>query len=212
MKTSQNGKQRLIKEEGIVLHPYKDQVGKPTIGIGSTRYEDGTPVKMTDKPISLNRAMALMDNTLVEYEAAVNKATGSTVINQNQFDALVSLCYNIGVGGFLGSTVARLVKSNPSDPKIKPWFLAWNKAGDEPVLLDRREREYKLYSTPVVGVKAKYTSSDLNLRESPSTAAKIITVLPKGTEVNVLTENNGWAQVLICNNKLTGYVSAQYLK
>lgn len=144
MKTSQKGIDFIIKEEGIVLKPYLDSVKKPTIGIGSTYWEDGTPVKMTDKPITRDRAISLFQNTLKRYEAQVNK-TVTRPINQNQFDALVSLCYNIGTAGFAGATVGKKVQANPCDPDIRYWIEAWRNAGGKPILLGRRQREADLY-------------------------------------------------------------------
>lgn len=144
MKTSAKGLDFIAKEEGLVLHPYLDSVKKPTIGVGSTYWEDGTPVKMTDKPITRERAFQLFANTLKRYEDAVNKAVPRP-INQNQFDALVSLCYNIGTAGFSGSTVAKRVNANPCDPTIRAAFEMWKNAGGQPILLGRRKREHALY-------------------------------------------------------------------
>lgn len=144
MKTSAKGIDFIIKEEGVVLKPYLDSVKKPTIGIGSTYWEDGTPVKMTDKPITRERAISLFQNTLKRYEAQVNK-TVTRPINQNQFDALVSLCYNIGTTGFAGATVGKKVQANPCDPDIRYWIEAWRNAGGKPILLGRRQREADLY-------------------------------------------------------------------
>ena len=62
------------------------------------------------------------------------------------FNALTSLCFNIGVGAFKGSTVLRLVNVNPKDPGISKAFEMWKKAGNDPVrLLARRKREATLY-------------------------------------------------------------------
>ncbi len=66
MKLDQVGEEFIIKEEGIALYPYKDIAGIPTIGIGCTYYEDGTPVKITDEPITEERAIQLFRN-LVSY-------------------------------------------------------------------------------------------------------------------------------------------------
>lgn len=144
METSEKGIEFLGKEEGLVLKPYLDSVKKPTIGYGSTYWEDGTPVKMTDKPITKARAVELFRKTLKRYEAQVNKSITRS-INQNQFDALVSLCYNIGTAGFAGSTVVKRVNANPCDPTIKDAFWMWKNAGGTPILLGRRKREAVLY-------------------------------------------------------------------
>lgn len=144
MTTSQKGIDFISKEEGLVLHPYLDSVKKPTIGIGSTYWEDGRPVSMSDKPITKERAFELFRTTLKRYEAQVNKSVPRP-INQNQFDALVSLCYNIGTAGFASSTVAKKVNANPCDPEIRTWFEAWRNAGGKPILLSRRKREAILY-------------------------------------------------------------------
>ncbi|RYF09996.1 MAG: hypothetical protein EOO42_23200, partial [Flavobacteriales bacterium] len=65
---SNTGIQFLIGEEGLVKRPYLDQVGIPTIGVGCTYYENGTKVKMTDPPITTERAIQLFRNLLKNYE------------------------------------------------------------------------------------------------------------------------------------------------
>lgn len=144
MITSQNGIDFISKEEGLILHPYLDSINKPTIGIGSTYYEDGRPVSMSDNSITKERAFELFRTTLKRYEAQVNKSIRRP-IDQNQFDALVSLCYNIGTNGFAGSTVVKKVNANPSDSDIRQCFEAWKNAGGKPILLSRRKREADLY-------------------------------------------------------------------
>lgn len=144
MITSANGIDFLGQEEGLVLHPYLDAIGRPTIGYGSTYWEDGTPVQMTDPPITKERADQLFRITLKVYEGQVNTSI-KRAINQNQFDALVSLCYNIGTAGFAGSTLVERVNSNPNDPMIEDAFLMWRYAGGKPILLGRRKREVGLY-------------------------------------------------------------------
>lgn len=146
--TSTKGITFLGLEEGCVLQPYLDSVKKPTIGYGSTYWEDGQPVKMTDKPITKERAAQLFQTTLKRYEAQVNRSITSQ-INQNQFDAMVSLCYNIGTAGFAGSTVVKRVNANPNDPTIQQAFEMWSKAGGKPILLGRRKREARVYFNKV---------------------------------------------------------------
>lgn len=144
MKTSEKGIKFLINEEGVVLRPYLDSVGVPTIGVGCTYYENGQKVKMSDPPITRERAESLFRNLLKRYEDQVNKSI-TREINQNQFDALVSLCFNIGTNGFAGSTVAKRVNSNPCDKTIADAFQMWRNAGGKPILLARRKRESALY-------------------------------------------------------------------
>ena len=139
----QKGIDFLIKEEGIRLSPYRDTVGVSTIGIGNTYYEDGTRVKMTDPPITKERAVELFKSVLNHYETAVWSVTRDD-ITQNNFNSLVSLCYNIGVGAFKKSTVVKRVNANPNDPRIADAFKMWKKPA---VLLPRRKREVALYFT-----------------------------------------------------------------
>ena len=134
----------LINEEGLKLKPYLDSVGIPTIGVGCTYYEDGTRVKLSDPPITRERAIELYKNVLKSYETTVWSVTRDD-ISQQQFNALTSLCFNIGVNGFKGSTVLKLVNKNPTDPAIAKAFEMWKNAGGKPVLLGRRRREAKVY-------------------------------------------------------------------
>ena len=141
----QHGRDFLANEEGISLDPYLDDVGIPTIGIGCTYYPNGKKVTIKDDPLpSINAAWELFDTINSNFLLTVYSTTRDD-INQNQFNALLSLCYNIGTVGFKGSTVLRLVNIDPNDPKIADAFKMWKKAGGKPILLKRRIREAKLY-------------------------------------------------------------------
>jgi lysozyme len=141
----QRGRDFLAKEEGIVLKPYLDSVGIPTIGIGCTFYPGGKRVTMKDKPLkNVQAAWDLFDAVNSNFLYTVYSTTRDD-INQNQFNDLLSLCYNIGPAGFKGSTVLKLVNKNPNDPKIAGAFEMWKNAGGKPILLGRRRREAKMY-------------------------------------------------------------------
>ena len=144
MKVSQAGLDLIAKYEGIRLKAYKCSAGVLTIGIGSTRYEDGSPVQAGDVLPSEAAAYKLFANTLGQYERAVSKLSG---LKQCQFDALVSLCYNIGVGAFGKSTVFKRVANNPDDPTIRDAFLMWSKVNKKTVqgLVNRRKAEADHY-------------------------------------------------------------------
>ena len=147
MKLSSNGFRLLGELEGIVLKPYRDSVGIPTIGIGSTYYEDGTKVRMADKPITTERAIQLAKNVVKSFEAKVNKVI-LLPMTQNQFDSMVLLCYNIGESGFARSSVVRHFNKGNLQ-KAADSFLLWNKAGGRVLrgLTNRRKKERELFLT-----------------------------------------------------------------
>ena len=147
MQLSTNGFNLLAELEGVVLNPYKDSVGIPTIGIGSTYYEDGTKVTMKDKAITKERAIQLAKNVVKSFEASVNKSI-IVPATQNQFDAMVLLCYNIGESGFARSSVVRNFNAGNLQ-KAADSFLLWNKAGGKVSkgLTNRRQKERNLFLT-----------------------------------------------------------------
>jgi lysozyme len=141
MKLSDKGLEKLHQREGLRLKPYLDTKGIPTIAMGNTYYLDGKKVTMKDKPLTLEQAKMLGNATANNFASQVDTVVKSAV-NQNQFDALVSLAYNIGINGFKKSTVLKLVNKNPADPKIKDAFLMWIKNKE---LIGRRNSEIEQY-------------------------------------------------------------------
>ena len=128
MKISENGL-NLIKEfEGLSLKPYLDVVKIPTIGYGNTYYPDGKKVTLNDKPISEIEAIELLSYVAQKDFGDKILQLVKVPLNQNQFDALVSICYNIGMGNFSKSTL--LKKINQGDFKgASLEFERWNKSG-----------------------------------------------------------------------------------
>jgi len=143
MKLNSKGYKALHDREGLRLKPYLDTKGVPTIAMGNTYYEDGRKVTMQDKPLTIEQAGNLATITADKFAFQVDKLLTSKV-NQNQFNALVSLAYNIGINGFRNSTVLRKVNINPNDPAIKEAFMMWTKNVE---LMGRRESEIKQYFT-----------------------------------------------------------------
>lgn len=144
MKLNSTGYKALHKREGLRLKPYLDTKRVPTIALGNTYYLDGRKVTMQDKPLTIEQAGNLATITADKFAFQVDKLLTSKV-NQNQFNALVSLAYNIGINGFRNSTVLRKVNINPNDPAIKKAFMMWTKNVE---LMGRRESEIKQYFTP----------------------------------------------------------------
>jgi lysozyme len=124
LSTSQLGLDLITHFEALKLKPYLCSAKKATIGIGSTYYADGTPVKITDKPITKEQAVELFKITLKKtYEPAVRRAI-TVELTQNQFDALVSLAYNCG-SIFKG--LASKINKNTKDKSIWGQFISYNK-------------------------------------------------------------------------------------
>ena len=107
--------------------PYVCSGGVNTIGYGTTVYPNGEKVQMTDRAISVNEAEAYLMHDIQSFGRRVDKLVLSNV-NQNQFDALVSFAYNVGIGNLSKSTLLRKVNINPNDLTIESEFLKWNKA------------------------------------------------------------------------------------
>ncbi len=145
-KISIKGLDLIKKYEGFSSKPYLCPAKVPTIGFGSTYYEDGSKVKLTDSPITQERATLLLEALLVSFERAVDSYCIDT-INQSQFDALCSFAYNCGVGNLKTSTLLKKVNVNPDNPTIKDEFLKWTKGGGKtlPGLITRRTEEAQLY-------------------------------------------------------------------
>jgi lysozyme len=145
-KISNKGLDIIKKYEGFSSKPYLCPSKVITIGYGSTYYEDGSKVKLTDSPITQERATELLEALLVSFERAVDSYCIDT-LNQNQFDSLVSFAYNCGVGNLKSSTLLRKVNVNPNNPTIKDEFLKWTKGGGKTLsgLVRRRTEEAQLY-------------------------------------------------------------------
>ena len=145
-KISQNGIDLIKQFEGLKLKPYRCSANVPTIGFGNTFYEDGKKVSMSDPAITESRAIDLLKNLLESFEKHVDSYCVDT-ITQNQFDALVSFCYNVGPNNLKKSTLLKKVNTNPNDESIREEFLKWTKAGGKTLkgLVRRRTAEADLY-------------------------------------------------------------------
>lgn len=144
MKTSQVGIDLITSFEDLRLDAYDDGVGVWTIGIGTTVYPNGVKVKKGDV-CTKAEAVSFFQHDLRRFETAVNQAV-NVVINQNQFDALVSLAYNIGEAAFKGSTLVKQL--NAANYKAAAdQFPQWNKGGGKVLkgLVRRRAAEAELF-------------------------------------------------------------------
>lgn len=127
MKTSKAGLNLIKQFESFRAAPYLCSAGVPTIGYGTTVYPNGIKVKLSDQKIT----QQLSETFLQHHVNAIEKDVLSLVkvpLTQNQFDALVSFAYNVGLGAFQDSTLLKLLNAGDIDGASKQ-FERWNKAG-----------------------------------------------------------------------------------
>lgn len=150
--------------------PYNDRTGGKisswtegaTIGVGHlilqsewAYYKDG---------LNDNEIEALLAKDLEKFEKAVNKRI-KVPLKQHQFDALVILAFNIGVGegdgidSFMNSSVVKLIngESGSNYATLEDAWLAWKRSRGKDILglLNRRESEHKLYTQGIYTKRSK---------------------------------------------------------
>lgn len=132
--------------EGLELQAYNDSAGVCTIGFGTTVYPNGGRVQYGDT-CTIEQAKNFMHHDLSRFERTVSAAV-KVPLNQNQFDALVSLTYNIGIGAFQNSTLLKLLNQNDYVGASQQ-FDVWIKAGGQTVqgLVNRRAIEKIYFNT-----------------------------------------------------------------
>lgn len=203
MKCSMQGKQLIKKYEGCRLTAYKAVPSERYWTIGWGHY--GADVTK-NKSITQKQADELFDQDLEIYEQHVRKIRMN--FTQNQFDALVSFCYNCGVGNLNRLCSERTISS------ISQWITAYNKSGGKLLsgLVKRRAEEKALFDRESYEKKRSMTvtAERLNIRETPNINGQIIGSLSRGQTVQVIEiDAFGWAKIRL-NNKAV-FVSSVYL-
>ena len=132
------------------MKAYTDSAGIWTIGYGTIMYQNNVHVKQGDV-ITQEQAEELLAWEIMQKAKAVNAVIQPVILNQHQYDALVSFAYNAGINALRNSTLLRRVKANPADFAITDAFMMWNKAHVDGQLVvikgldNRRREEAKLY-------------------------------------------------------------------
>ena len=140
MKISNKGKDLIKKYEGCKLEAYKCPAGIWTIGYGHT---DGNVTSGTI--ISQEQADKLFNQDIKKFEKGIGQMV-KVLINQNQFDALVSFSFNLGLGALQNSTL--LKKLNTKDYQgAANEFDRWVYGGGKKLegLVRRRKEEKELF-------------------------------------------------------------------
>lgn len=153
---SPQGLVELANYEGLANTKYIDSGGVHTIGIGMTVSEIPDLAKWSwDKYLDNETCVKMFKSSLKKYEEAIRKVL-RVKITQNEFDALVSITYNIGTGntrtmqgGMAGSTFMKRLNSNDLPKNVVAAMQFWNKDNGKVVkgLVNRRKAEGQVFLT-----------------------------------------------------------------
>lgn len=179
-KMSPLGMAELIDYECLCLQPYLDSGGVKTVGAGSTVSDiPDLPKWSWSRSITIEEALNYFKAGLSKYEAALNKALKVNV-TQNEYDALVSITYNIGTGGMQKSTFMKRLNAEASPQSVVEAMKRYKYDNGKVVqgLINRRQKEADLY------MKGTYKSKGVVSLVPVSSGHKPL--YSKGTRVNVL--------------------------
>ena len=139
MNVNSEGLELIKSFEGCRLRSYTDSVGIWTIGYG--HIQEVYP----GEEITQEQANQFLKDDLIKFEDGVTRLVTSQ-INENQFSALVSFAFNLGLGNLGKSTLLKYVNTGEFD-KAADEFVKWANAGGatSPGLLRRREAERTLF-------------------------------------------------------------------
>lgn len=132
--------------EGLYLKPYLCPAAVPTIGVGSTFYEDGRRVSLTDPPITRDRAMQLLDHELLACLPKVHRlCPGLADWGDTATGAILDFSFNCGTGALAGSTLRKRINADDV-AGAKTELMKWVRGGGRvlPGLVKRRAAEAAL--------------------------------------------------------------------
>ena len=142
MKTSQRGIDFIKEFEGFSAVRYICSAGKTTLGIGHVI----RPGEVFPDTLSESGADALLARDLERFETDMLEAI-EVDLNQNEFDAIISLAFNCGAHAIANSTLMKLLNGGASREQCALQFLRWDKANGKPLpgLTRRRKAEMEMF-------------------------------------------------------------------
>lgn len=166
MKVSDSALKMLKHHEGVRTKPYRDVVALWTIGVGHLMYPEqaNLPNRKNAKPeytgpcredyqiriedfriFSMEEVDGLLKSDLARFERGVDRLI-SVPLSQNQFDALVSFSFNLGLGTLQRSTLRQKVNRGDFEGAAEE-FLKYTMAGGKVFrgLVNRRNDERALF-------------------------------------------------------------------
>ena len=145
MKTSQQGLKLIERFEGLSLTPYKDCVGLYTIGVGHLIDNGRSLPSSWNRTFTINECYELLASDVIKFELGVARYI-TAKLTQNQFDALVSFAFNLGLGTLQRSSLRQKLNRGDKEGAVKTW-LKYNMTGGQVIRgLDlRRKAEVTLF-------------------------------------------------------------------
>lgn len=148
---SKQGLLELADREGLAQTKYLDSVGVQTIGIGQTKSDiPDLGLWSWAKELSVQEVCSMYKKHVQPYSDAVAKAL-KVPVKQYQFDALVSITYNIGIFGMRTSTFMKRINAGEQGQAVVDAIMMWKKP---PEIIGRRKKECDLYRY------GKYSNAD----------------------------------------------------
>lgn len=181
-----HGLDKLKQWEGLRKTAYKDSAGVWTIGYGHTAAA-GSPRPTPKMTITEQKAEEILTSDLTQYEKAVEQSVKVT-LTDNQFAALVSFTYNVGIGAFKNSTLLKKLNKGEYDA-VPSEMMKWVKCGGKQNqgLINRRRAEGYLW------MEGEFVSSK--------------DVTPEVTKNNIALKPEVIAPIVTAATGLTGFTT-----
>jgi len=163
MQISEPGLQKIIQREGVILHAYQDSVGVWTIGTGHTSAA-GPPHVSPGMRITKEENDHILLNDLRPIEQQFTEHV-HVPVTQNQYDAIISIVFNVGPKFWHSTCIARL---NAGDVQgAAQAIMQWSKPRE---IIGRRRTEQQQFLTPDTTQSSGSTIEDINNKVQSSTS------------------------------------------
>jgi lysozyme len=145
MKASKECLKMLAHHEGVRQKPYKCPAGLWTVGVGHLIGDGKTLPDSWNKTFTLDEVYDILAKDVARFERGVSKYI-TIALRQNEFDALVSFSFNLGLGVLQRSTLRQALNRGDKEGAITS-LLKYNKAGGKVLkgLDNRRKDEAALF-------------------------------------------------------------------
>ena len=147
MKVSKNCLDMLAHHEGVRVKPYKCPAGLWTIGVGHLIGDGKSLPPEYNRTFTLKEVYDLLATDVQKFERGVERLLPNVKLSQNEFDAVVSWCFNLGLGTFQRSTFRQALLRGDKIGAVES-LLKYNKAGGKVLkgLDTRRKDEAALFN------------------------------------------------------------------